>query len=109
MMETHAMPDTPSRDALRIRYSVIGALVGVAVVFGLTATACLLATPDFGMAFAMGVSAFMALWAGSAFGVIFGNATFEARYGHRTDIEDLAADDAEIHRITPAASHDRAA
>lgn len=109
IMETRTMSDHPSRDALRIRYAVVGAVIGNVVVFALTALASLAVTPDFGVAFAMGVSAFMAMWAGTAFGVIFGNAVYEARFGHRTDVEDVVADDAEIHQIAPSDSHDRAA
>lgn len=108
-MDTHTMPDEATRTRLRIRYAAVGAAVGAVVVFGLVLVAALVATPDFSMAFAVGVSAFMAMWAGTAFGVIFGNAAYEAKFGHRTDAEDVAADDAEIHRLATPLAHDRAA
>ncbi|MEQ8717360.1 MAG: hypothetical protein RIE08_07085 [Acidimicrobiales bacterium] len=108
-MDNHDIIDEATRSRLRIRYSARGAAIGVVVVFGLLMAATRLATPDFGIAFAVGVSSFMALWAGSSFGVIFGNAAYEARFGHKTDAEDVAIDDAEIHSITTSISHDRAA
>lgn len=108
-MDTHDIIDEATRSRLRIRYSAIGAAIGVAVVFGLVMVATSVATPDFGIAFDVGVSSFMALWAGSSFGVIFGNAAYEARFGHKTDAEDIAMDDAEIHPIESAVAHDRAA
>lgn len=106
-MDTHEIMDEATRDRLRLHYCAVGAAIGVAVVFGLVMVAATVATPGFGTAFAMGVASFAALWSGSSFGVIFGNATFEARFGHRTDAEDLAIDEAEIHPI--AVSDDRAA
>lgn len=108
-MDTHDIIDEATRSRLRVRYSAIGAAIGVVVVFGLVMAATRLATPDFGIAFAVGASSFMALWAGSSFGVIFGNAAYEAGFGHKTDAEEVAIDDAEIHAIAGAVSHDRAA
>jgi hypothetical protein len=108
-MDTHDIIDEATRSRLRIGYSAVGAGIGVAVVFGLVMVATRVATPDLGVALAVGVSSFMALWAGSSFGVIFGNAAYEARFGHTTDAEEVAIDDAGLHPIGDAVSRDRAA